>query len=354
MAKSKSETQTASTVKNEKTAEPEVVKEVAPKSTSKKQPKAEPAVVSKTPAKIQEKTTKTKSQTETPAPAKTQVKSSAKTPAKANSKASAKVKAEPVEEGEAKEKRFFKCVIINTNGDVVASGRYCGKKPKQAAHKACTKVYKDYKQRKEEEDPELEIPKSIIFSMHECTRSSKHKKQYYYVGQKVQLEEVQEVPIFMKDPETGKHLLDKNGKKIPKLNPETGKPMIIEYRNDTDVRMLTDKDCVEYQRLSTYTHKDVDANIKKVKTQPKTQSKSVKTVKTKVTETEKAETKVQAKAPAKKAKTAPVVNKEENIKVKKAPVKKAKTQDVETAEKPKAKAKAVKAQPKSKTSAKSA
>ena len=51
-------------------------------------------------------------------------------------------------------KRYFKCIMINADGKAVCSGRYSGKKPKQAASKACTRLYKEAGKK---------FPKNIVF-----------------------------------------------------------------------------------------------------------------------------------------------------------------------------------------------
>lgn len=69
-------------------------------------------------------------------------------------------------------KRHFKCLMLTSDcASVTVTGRYSGNKPKQAASKACTRIYKTFEERNEE------IPESIVFGMHECTRSSKRKKK---------------------------------------------------------------------------------------------------------------------------------------------------------------------------------
>ena len=131
--------------------------------------------------------------------------------------------------------RYYKLITIEQDGageDVaVCRGRYSGKKPRQASSKGCTKLFRAYKDRDEE------YPANIVFGMHECTRSRKKKKKFFYVGTKEDLDEPQEVPIHQKG-DNGEYLLDKKGNKVPKLDPKTGKPLVIRYRTNSRVKKL--------------------------------------------------------------------------------------------------------------------
>jgi hypothetical protein len=121
-------------------------------------------------------------------------------------------------------KRYFKCIMIGVDGSAVSNGRYSGKKPKQAASKACTRLYDDMKK-------SGQAPEQIIFGMHECTRANKKKKKYFYVGKRIALEQPEEVTIKKND----------------------GKEMVIQYHFNNDVRKLTDIDnCQEYGLLANY------------------------------------------------------------------------------------------------------
>jgi hypothetical protein len=131
--------------------------------------------------------------------------------------------------------RYYKLITIEQNeaGEdfAVCRGRYSGKKPRQASSKGCTKLFRAYKDRDEE------YPESIIFGMHECTRSRKKKKKFFYMGTKEDLDTPQEVPIHQKD-ENGTYLLDENGDKVPKLDPNTGEALVIRYRTNSKVKKL--------------------------------------------------------------------------------------------------------------------
>lgn len=156
------------------------------------------------------------------------------------------VKKEPVvenhhdEEEEEVGKRYFKCIMINSNGEAHSTGRYSGKKPKQAASKACTRLYEECK-------VTGKLPERIVFGMHECTRSSKKKKKYFYAGCRVELGTPEEV-------------------EISKIDPKTGKNMIIKYYYNNDVRKLTDVDkCAEYPILFNYDVKEEEEIVAPVR-----------------------------------------------------------------------------------------
>lgn len=296
---------------------PAPVEAVAPVKASGKKAgsKAEAKVASKAESKSASKAkAPAKAATAVKAPKNLKVAKKAAKPAKAQ-----KVAAGNDEEIEEPGKRYFKCIMINGEGEAVATGRYSGKKPKQAASKACTRLY-------EEQKEAGLLPEKIVFGMHESTRASKKKKKYFYVGRRVELEEPEEV-------------------EIDKIDPKTNKKMIIKYYYNNDVRKLTDlENCQEYPLLFNYDAKDEDEQVaapaKKIRVVKKATKKAGTKAGTK-TGTKKAAPKtgkVVAKkqasaAPAKKApatkkvvKTATtgaavakkaVVKKETNIKVKK-------------------------------------
>lgn len=91
-------------------------------------------------------------------------------------------------EQEAQSKlRYFKLFYNNE-----ICGRYCGKKPKQAANKAFSSIVKDMKKDgvSVSTDSQLEVP----FTIKECTRNSKHK-EYKYIGKRHLLKEPVKVSI---------------------------------------------------------------------------------------------------------------------------------------------------------------
>jgi len=83
--------------------------------------------------------------------------------------------------------RYFKLFYNNE-----ICGRYCGKKPKQAANKAFSSIVKDMKKDgvSVTTDSQLEVP----FTIKECTRNSKHK-EYKYIGKRHLLKEPVKVSI---------------------------------------------------------------------------------------------------------------------------------------------------------------
>ena len=81
------------------------------------------------------------------------------------------------EEPESGKLRYFK---LYYNNDIC--GRYCGKKPKQAANKAFSSIIKEMKKTDKKEGTNIDIS----FSIRECTRNSSHK-EYKYVGKRLLL-----------------------------------------------------------------------------------------------------------------------------------------------------------------------
>lgn len=225
----------------------------------------------------------------------------------ANKKAAKPQKGGNDEEVEEPGKRYFKCIMIDGEGNAIATGRYSGKKPKQAASKACTRLYEEQK------EADL-LPEKIVFGMHESTRASKKKKKYFYVGRRVELDAPEEV-------------------EIDKIDPKTGNKMIIKYYYNNDVRKLTDlENCQEYPLLFNYDAKDeddqVDAPAKKIRVIKKAGKKTATKADTKKTASKPSKATVKKQPVAKKVatttkvvKTAPktvaVTKKETNIKVKK-------------------------------------
>jgi len=70
-------------------------------------------------------------------------------------------------------------------------GRYCGRKPKQAANKAFSSIIKEMKKNGNQKGG---VNVDINFSIRECTRNSKHK-EYNYVGVREKLGEPVDVQI---------------------------------------------------------------------------------------------------------------------------------------------------------------
>jgi hypothetical protein len=125
----------------------------------------------------------------------------------------------------SKPNRFFKCIYVNTDGEIITTGRYSGKKPKQAASKALTGIVKNC---------ELEGNQSVKFLMAECTRGSK-KKRYSYSGHQQELETPVEVVIKRQSGGEQKIVYNKHNvvKKIDKQ--ECAELLNIEVDDEEDV-----------------------------------------------------------------------------------------------------------------------
>jgi len=139
----------------------------------------------------------------------------------------------------------------------------------------------------------------------------KRKKKYFYIGKRVELDEPEKVPIHMRDPITKDQLLDDEGKKIPKIDPKTGKPMVISYRHNNDVKKLTEVlTHPEYERLLNYDIKDdeLEGVIRVVKKARKSSSKKLASKKTKK-DNKTAKVKKVSKVPSKSASKVKTVSK---------------------------------------------
>ena len=190
------ETQTATPAKGKKSTKTAQVESVVQVAAPVAQPETQTTT---TPAKGK-KAAKT---TETVAPVVSQVVAPAVQPetqtAGAKPKRTPKTKvAEPVQVVEAAQVvqedeeeqaggklRYFKLFYNNQN-----KGRYCGKKPKQAANKAFSSIIKELNANGQNEGVNVDIN----FSIKECTRNSKHK-EYRYVGKREVLPEP--VPVYI-------------------------------------------------------------------------------------------------------------------------------------------------------------
>merc|ERR1712139_67143 len=95
-----------------------------------------------------------------------------------------------VSDAKTNKQRYFKLIYNNE-----IQGRYCGKKPKQAANKAFSSIIKDLKKNGNESGG---VNVDINFSIRECTRNSKHK-EYKYVGKRESLENPVKVEINNSD-----------------------------------------------------------------------------------------------------------------------------------------------------------
>jgi hypothetical protein len=96
--------------------------------------------------------------------------------------------------------RYFKLYFNDED-----KGRYCGKKPKQAANKAFSSIVKELNKNGENGGVDVDIN----YSVKECTRHSKHK-EYKYVGKRESLHEA--VPVYI--PHEERKTKDKNSKEM--------------------------------------------------------------------------------------------------------------------------------------------
>ena len=101
-----------------------------------------------------------------------------------------KIEVEVEAEEEGGKLRYFK-LFYNEE----YQGRYCGRKPKQAANKAFSSIIKDMKKNGNQKGG---VNVDINFSIRECTRNSRHK-EYNYIGVREHLKEPVAVDIKNED-----------------------------------------------------------------------------------------------------------------------------------------------------------
>ena len=149
-------------------------------------------------AETAKKTSTKTTETKTGTTAKTGMTAKTGTTAKAAKKSVAKQTKKPAKKGKkektadslsggeekGKTTRSFKVIYTDPNGHVIMEGRYCGAKPKQAACKALTGIYKVFK----EENLSDKVKDEVRFGVYETTRGSKNKR-YWYSGKKSELSE---------------------------------------------------------------------------------------------------------------------------------------------------------------------
>ena len=162
-----------------------------------------------------------------------------------------------------KKYRSFKSIYKNPEDVVIQSGRYCGIKPKQAACKALTGIYKTFKKAGAKQSSEIK------FGVVETTRNSKHKK-YWYSGSKVKLDKPVKVEIKKKD----------------------GKLSKIVYQFNNVVKKITEDSCAELVNCNPVEVQD-DAEEQEAKPQVKKAKATKKAAK-------KTSKKVAKKTPSKK------------------------------------------------------
>ena len=160
-------------------------KTTTPKKTASKKVVAKKVAAPKKVATPTKTVAKKAAATKKVAPKKAAPKKTAKGGATKATKATKAVTTATSTETEGNSKtRFFKVLL----GDDSPKGRFSGNKPKQAANKALTSIFKA------KEQSGGSITGKVKFSIVECTRGSKHKK-YHYVGERIQLDQPMKVTI---------------------------------------------------------------------------------------------------------------------------------------------------------------
>jgi hypothetical protein len=191
-----------------------------------------------------------------------------------SAKSTKSTKSEGGEEAEDDKERYFHCVYKAKDGSVVRAGRYRGKKPKQAARKACSRIV---------DKNELQIGESLLFLIKECTRNSR-KKMYAYTGSRVLLDKPVEVPITKKD----------------------GTKATLTYKHENSVKKAQLSDCGDLLNVN-FEEEEAQVAVPEVKVVPKVKadtkevkveaSKQESTKSTKTKKTDKVVEKVVEKAP---------------------------------------------------------
>lgn len=153
-----------------------------------------------------------------------------------------------------KNKRIFRGIYEDIDGNVVIDGKYLGTKPKQAACKAFSKISRIY-----EKANKISSDTLIFFGLKECTRKKKVKKCYWYKGNIKKLDKPA-LSRVKKDMSTGSPLIDdKTGKPViddktgkyvidiktckPLLDKKTGKPVEIYHKYDNIVKKSKECEC---------------------------------------------------------------------------------------------------------------
>jgi len=140
-------------------------------------------------------------------------------------------------------KRYFRCIYLKDD-KVVEGGCYCGKKPKQAGNKACTKVCNDLFTEKKA------ASQKVVFGMYEVrfkktdANKGKARKLYVYEGERIKLDTPAEVPI---------HLVNVGGTdKHPKLDPVTKTQMVIKYNHYNKIKKYANTTSNTYTELTKW------------------------------------------------------------------------------------------------------
>jgi hypothetical protein len=179
-------------------------------------------------------------------------------------------------------KRYFHCVYKNAEGEVVRAGRYSGKKPKQAARKALSRVV---------DKNVLPIGQSITFLIKECTRGRK-KKAYSYTGSRILLDKPVTVDIKKKDGTPAK-LVYKHDNVVKKVAlTECADLLNIEF-NDDEEQQAEEAAPVKVKKVSKGGAKATSTKVSKAKVEaaPVVAPVVVAPVETKATKATKAKAK---------------------------------------------------------------
>lgn len=169
-------------------------------------------------------------------------------------------KTKPKDATKEEAKRSFKGIYVNCEGVVVLSGRYCGKKPMQAARKALTGIYRLYNNYNKQHPKNKKLLSGVVyFGVKETSRQSKHKKIYWYAGEKQELE----VP---------------HERELNTIDEKTGKNKVIIHKSKNEVKKASLDDC---KHLMQYVEDDEEEDKPKKKTTSKKTKKAQTTKKLK-------------------------------------------------------------------------
>ena len=208
-----------------------------------KTPKSNDPVVEQTKTKVP----KTKESKETKTKTKTKTKD-----------VKTKTKTVNASDDEKNAKRSFKGIYVNCEGVVVLSGRYCGKKPMQAARKALTGIYRLYNNFNKQHPKSKKVLSGVVyFGVKETSRQSKHKKTYWYAGEKQELD----VP---------------HERILKAIDEKTGKNKVIIHKSKNEVKKASLDDC---KHLLQYVEEEDDDVKPKVKKPTGKKTKDVEKVK---------------------------------------------------------------------------
>jgi hypothetical protein len=260
----------------------ETPKKTKKESKSAKASKASKEVEEPVESVVEKKTSKSakKSETKEKTPSKAAKKSETKekTPSKAAKKSETKGKKEKVVvqkggddeevETEGKKYRSFKAYYVDPSGEIVQGGRYCGIKPKQAACKALTGIFKIFKLAGQK------VAGDVKFGVIETTRNS-HRKKYWYSGTREKLDKPIKIDITKTDEKTGKVTVSK-----------------VTYRYNNKVVKASKEEC---GALADCEPKEVDESQEAGAKKPKAKASKKADSKSKAKASKKADVKSKAK-----------------------------------------------------------